>query len=108
MNPSAFSFAGHPAPAAEPARAARPAPAAPGLGAGLADADAALRAQVQSRLASRPGWQPETSNVFVCQGQVVLQGLYASSAERRATRALAATVAGVRGVLDARVQRRDW
>jgi len=41
-------------------------------------------------------------------GVVFLQGLVRSAAERRAARAVAERVDGVRSVQDARVPRREW
>jgi len=73
-----------------------------------ANADDRLRAQVLQRLTQAPGWRPAVSNVYVADGEVLLQGIVASSAERRRAQVLASAVSGVRSVRDARVARPDW
>lgn len=90
-------------------------PATAATGSDVADAteatdaaDAALRARVLARLAASEGWQPDFSNVYVCEGQVLLQGIASTAAARRQARVLVAAIEGVRGVTDARRARPDW
>jgi len=90
----------HPAAASVPR--VRPAPASGAAG------DDAIRARVSKELGRAPGWDASTSNVYVHDGVVFLQGLVRSAAERRAAQAIAARIDGVRSVQDARVPRREW
>lgn len=95
-------FAPQPMPERQPhCSAPQPAPAPP-LG------DDTIRRTVLERFAAQPWWDAAHANVFVDHGTVVLQGLASGRAARAAARRLALAVAGVRGVWDARVPRREW
>jgi len=72
------------------------------------DSDETIRRTVLDRFAAQPWWDAAHANVFVDCGTVVLQGLACGRASREAARQLALSVAGVRGVWDARVPRREW
>jgi osmotically-inducible protein OsmY len=80
----------------------------PTSGSAAASVDATIRARVADGLGHEPSWDASTSNVYVHDGVVFLQGLVRSAAQRRAAQVVAAQVAGVRKVQDARVPRREW
>lgn len=95
-------LAPQPKPQRQPLRSAPQPALAPPLG------DEAIRRTVLERFAAQPWWDAAHANVFVDKGTVVLQGLASGRASRAAARRLALAVAGVRGVWDARVPRREW
>jgi osmotically-inducible protein OsmY len=85
------------------ARCARPARSSD-----ASTSDASIRERLVGELERQPWWHAATSNVFVHDGRVILQGLVQRESERPAARAVAERIAGVRGVEDARVPRQEW
>ena len=90
------------------APASRAAAAARAVAAPHAGDDDAIRRAMLARLEREPWWDARQSNVFVDGGTVVYQGLVGSVQARRAARAAALELPGVRRVWDARVPRREW
>jgi osmotically-inducible protein OsmY len=73
-----------------------------------APTDAQIRSTLLATLARQPWWQAAVSNVFVADGVVIYQGLFSRAHERRAARAIAAAIAGVRAIRDDRIRAREW
>jgi osmotically-inducible protein OsmY len=73
-----------------------------------AQTDAQIRSTLLAALARQAWWQATVSNVFVADGVVIYQGLFARAHERRAARAIAAAIAGVRAIRDDRIRAREW
>jgi osmotically-inducible protein OsmY len=70
--------------------------------------DERLRERLQARLANETRWCAPLCNVFVADGQAILQGLFLRRRDRLATAAIVRSTPGVRAVIDRRVRQREW